>query len=221
MDFWRDAGSANAVTVAAIAVLGFILSPLSEVLIARLLPRLGGLPARRARIATAVITGIACAAFALRFGNDSALPSFILMSVLGVQLARIDISLHLLPNPLVLLLLVAGASLFAVSALADGAWSNVLRAAAGGATLFAIYLVLAIISPGAIGMGDVKMAGPLGLYLGYLGWGQVLYGGLLSFVLNGIFTLLVVLKNRGVKPSEVAHGPSMLTAAIGVALLST
>jgi leader peptidase (prepilin peptidase)/N-methyltransferase len=218
---FSNTGFAGPLFVAAIGLLGFFLSPVSELLIARLLPRMGALPNMTTRITTAIITGIACAAFALRFGIDSSLPPYILLGVLGVQLARIDISLHLLPNPLVLLLLVAGAALFVASAAADAAWADVLRAVSGGAVLFTIYLMLAFISPGAIGMGDVKLAGPLGLYLGYVGWNHLLFGGLLGFVLNGIFTLLVVLKNRAVRPSEVAHGPSMVAAAICVTLLSS
>jgi leader peptidase (prepilin peptidase)/N-methyltransferase len=137
---------------------------------------------------------------------------------LGVQLARIDVSLHLLPNPLVLFLLLGGLSLFFASIFAGSLWAELLRAVAGAAILFVIYLILALISPGGIGMGDVKLAGPVGLYLGYLGWTQVLYGGLLGFVLNGVVTLLVVRGNRPKKAAEVPHGPSMLAAAASVAL---
>ncbi|WP_457963111.1 A24 family peptidase [Arthrobacter sp. D1-29] len=191
---------------------------MTELLIAQLLPRLGDLPATRTRITTAAVTALACAAFALRFGEEPILPAFVLLAVLGVQLARIDISLHLLPNPLVLFLLVGGMSLFLVSLFAEIQWTGILRAAAGAVILFAIYLILAIISPGGVGMGDVKLAGPIGLYLGYLGWSQLLYGGLLGFVLNGFVTLVVMRRNRTERASEVAHGPSMLAAAVGAAL---
>jgi leader peptidase (prepilin peptidase)/N-methyltransferase len=92
---------------------------------------------------------------------------------------------------------------------------------AGGAILFVIYLILAIISPGGMGMGDVKFAAPIGLYLGYLGWSHLLYGGLLGFILNGLITVLVLRKNRAVRTSEVPHGPSMLAAAAVVSLLLT
>ena len=65
-------------------------------------------------------------------------------------------------------------------------------------------------------MGDVKLAAPVGLYLGYLGWSQLLYGGLLGFVLNGILSPFVLCaRNRAERASEVAHGPSMLAAAAG------
>lgn len=218
MTFWGDAGSAGPLFVAATGLLGLVLSPSAELLIAKLLPRLGGLPSVRVRIMTATLTAVACAAFALRLGGNPALPAFILLAVLGVQLARTDISLHLLPNPLVLSLLLGGLFLFLASIFAGSQWTEPLRAVAGAAILFAIYLIMALISPGGIGMGDVKLAGPVGLYLGYLGWTQLLYGGLLGFVLNGVVTLFVIRKNRVERPSEVAHGPSMLAAAVGVAL---
>lgn len=173
----------------------------------------------RTRLTTACVSSVACAAFALRFGPEAPFPAFMLLAVLGVQLARIDISLHLLPNPLVLFLLVGGASLFLASHFSDSQWANIIRAAAGAVILFVVYLILALISPGGIGMGDVKLAGPIGLYLGYLGGSQLLYGGLLGFVLNGVVTMVIVRKNPVERASEVAHGPSMLAAAAGVSFL--
>ncbi|MDE8667144.1 A24 family peptidase [Pseudarthrobacter sp. H3Y2-7] len=213
------AGSTMPLFVAAIGVLGLILSPVAELLIARLLPRIGGLPSTRLRITTSVITGALCAAFAWRFGADAGLPAFVLLAVLGVQLARIDVSLHLLPNPLVLSLLIGGVGFLLAAVFGGSQWGDVLRAVAGAAILFVTYLILAIISPRGMGMGDVKFAAPIGLYLGYLGWSQLLYGGLLGFILNGIVTVLVLRKTRSDRASEVPHGPSMLAAVIGVAFL--
>ncbi len=68
-------------------------------------------------------------------------------------------------------------------------------------------------------MGDVKLAAPVGLYLGYLGWTQLLYGGLLGFILNGILTVLVIARKGRKDTAEVAHGPSMLGATLAVAVL--
>ena len=215
------AGSTVLLFVAGIGLLGLILSPLAELLIAKFLPRIGGLPTVRARIMTAVITCALCAAFAFRFGADPPLAAFVLLAVLGVQLARIDISLHLLPNPLVLSLFLGGLACLLAAIFGGSQWPDVLRAVASAAILFASYLILALISPGGMGMGDVKFAAPIGLYLGYLGWSQLLYGGLLGFILNGIVTVLVLRRNRSERASEVPHGPSMLAAAAGVALLLT
>lgn len=205
--------------MAVIGLLGLILSPLAELLIARLLPRVGPMPGLGTRITTATVTSALCAAFAFRIGADPALPAFILLVVLGVQLARIDVALHLLPNPVVLSLLAGGLLCLLGATFGREQWAELVRALAGAAILFAIYLILALISPKGMGMGDVKLAAPVGLYLGYLGWSQLLYGGLLGFILNGLVTVLVVARNRKEGTSEVPHGPSMIGATVGIGLV--
>ncbi len=201
------------------ALLGAALSPITERLIAKLVPRLGEAPHLRTRITTAALTGGVCAAFAAHFGSALSLPAFLLLAVLGVQLARIDVALHLLPNPLVLTLLAGGILLLLLPGVIGKQSDDLLRAALGAVILFAAYLILGLISPGGIGMGDVKLAAPVGLYLGYLGWSHLLYGGLLGFVLNGFITVIVLSRKGRDKASEVPHGPSMLSALTVVALL--
>jgi len=205
----------------AVALLGILLSPLAELLIARTLPRLGGLPGARTRITTAALTGALCGALALRFGMEWSLPAFLLLAVIGVQLARVDLAHHLLPNPLVLTLLVAGLALHFLGSSATAEWAELLRAAAGAAILFVVFLILALISPNGIGMGDVKLAAPVGLYLGHLGWSQLFYGGALGFVLGGILSVVLIRLKHANLRSEVAFGPSMLAAALGTVLLAS
>ncbi|WP_442545075.1 prepilin peptidase [Arthrobacter sp. KN11-1C] len=215
------ATAAQPLLVAAFGLLGLLTSPLAEVLIARFLPRLGAPPARTVRTTTAVVTAALFAVMTVRFGFSPTLPAYLLLGVLAVQLSRLDVAHHLLPNPLVLMLLSAGIVLLTTSAVLVPDWSALLRAAAGGVILFLGYLILGLISPGGLGMGDVKLAAPLGMYLGYLGWNQVFYGGLLGFVVGGVMTVLLLRLKRGIKPTEVPHGPAMFAAAIGVVLLVT
>ncbi|WP_285244968.1 prepilin peptidase [Pseudarthrobacter sp. fls2-241-R2A-127] len=212
-------GHAAWLTIAAMGLLGCLLSPAAEILIARLLPRLGGLPSPRIRMTTAAVTGAACVAFAVRFSNSASLPALVLLAVVGVQLARVDIALHLLPNQLVFILLITGILLLAAPLIISQQADDFVRALAGAVILFAIYLILALISPGGIGMGDVKLAAPVGLYLGYLGWSQLLYGGLLGFIVNGVTTAVLVGGKRRNVAKEVPHGPAMLGALALTALL--
>jgi leader peptidase (prepilin peptidase)/N-methyltransferase len=211
-------GSVAWLLVTAATLLGLVLCPLAETLIAKRLPRLGDLPTVPVRITTAAITAVLCVAFSLRFGVGFALPAFLFLAILGVQLSRIDIALHLLPNPLVFILLAGGFLLLLMPGFLNMQADDLLRAALGALILFAGYLTMGLISPGAIGMGDVKLAAPVGLYLGYLGWSQLLYGGLLSFILNGVVTVLILSRRDRRKASEVAHGPSMIGALVGASL---
>ncbi|KNH20045.1 peptidase [Arthrobacter sp. ZBG10] len=216
---WGTDGTGAWLLILAAFLAGLAASPAAGVLIFRFMPRLGPPPRTSVRIMTAVLTAVICAAFAARLGDTAALPAFLFLAILGTQLARIDISRHLLPNPLVLLLFSGGLLLLLVAALFDKQAGNVLNALLGAGILFAGYLILALISPGGIGMGDVKLAAPVGLYLGYLGWSQLLYGGLFGFVVNGMVTLVVISTKPRNTTKEVAHGPSMLGALAAVALL--
>ncbi|MGO4492123.1 prepilin peptidase, partial [Arthrobacter sp. 2YAF22_2] len=204
------AGSAPLLFLAGIAAIGLCLGLLGDVFVRRALPQLAPLPSPAQRATTAVATGVLCTLLAWRFGPAPALPAFLLLAVAGVQLVRIDILHHLLPNRLVVPLLGAGMMLLVGASVALGGWEKLARGLAGGVILFVLYFILALISPKSLGMGDVKLAAPLGLYLGYLGWAQLFYGGALGFVAGGIASAFVVLKNRGNKPKEVAYGPSML-----------
>jgi leader peptidase (prepilin peptidase)/N-methyltransferase len=202
-----------------IALSGLLLSPATESLMHRRLPRLGGLPSPKVRITTAAITALLFGLLAWRFGFSPELPAFLLLALLGVQLSRIDFTLHLLPNPLVLLLLGGGLALLTLAAALTPGWSELLRGLFGAAVLFASYLVLGLISPQSIGMGDVKLAAPLGLYLGYLGWQQVLLGALLGFVVGGVLTVLMLRLRRAEKLTETAHGPAMIIATLAVVVV--
>ncbi|MFE4227512.1 prepilin peptidase [Arthrobacter sp. NPDC056886] len=216
----QPAGSFTGILfIAGVALTGACLCLLAEVLIRRTLPRLGRPLTVRMRITTAAAASSLSALLAWRFGPSPELPAYILLAVAGVQLARIDLQHHLLPNRMVLPLLGAGIVLLGAASGVSGEAGSLLRGVAGALILFVLYLFLALTSRNGLGMGDVKLAAPLGLYLGYLGWSHLFYGGALGFVAGGLASVLLVLKNPGNKPKEVPHGPSMLAAGLAVILL--
>ena len=64
-----------------------------------------------------------------------------------------------------------------------------------------------------MGFGDVKLAAVVGLYLGYLGWGQLVVGAFGAFFIGGLFGLLLLVFRRATRKSAIPFGPWMLVGA--------
>ena len=160
-------------------------------------------------VATAVLFGLA----AWRFGASWQLPAFLALAAAGVLLAVVDLEHRLLPNRIVGPAAATGAVLLGLAAAVGGQGHDLVRALLGAATLFVAYLVLALIAPSGLGMGDVKLAGLLGLYLGWLGWGAVLFGAVAGFVVQAVVALLLLATRRIGLRGELPFGPAMLAGA--------
>lgn len=174
----------------------------------------------RSRLPLAVLAGLLCGLLAWIFGLALALPAFLYLAVLGVLLGAIDAKHKLLPNRLVLPFLLGGLGLLGVASLVTGAWLQLLGGVTGGVAMFSVYLIMALIKPGGIGMGDVKLAAVVGLYAGYLGlnaWLLVLVG---AFLLNAVAIVVLMLGRVLNRKSEIPFGPSMIAATLLVPLVS-
>ena len=154
---------------------------------------------------------------ALRFGASAELPAFLWLAGAAVLLTVIDLQHKLLPDRVVLPALAVGAVLLLGAAVPEQEWGAFLRALLGAVVLFAVYLVLALISPRSLGMGDVKLAALVGLYLGWLGWGAVVVGAVAGFVVQALLALVLLATRRIGLRGELPFGPAML---LGAALAS-
>lgn len=135
------------------------------------------------------------------------------LAVLSVVLAVIDVRTHRLPNALVL---PAFPFLLAALALASVQRADLvpfLQAVAGGAIAFVFYLLLRLVQPRGMGGGDVKLAGLLGIALGYLGWDALLLGLFAGFLFGGLFSVGLLLSRRAGRRTRIPFGPWMLLGA--------
>jgi leader peptidase (prepilin peptidase)/N-methyltransferase len=158
-------------------------------------------------------TAVLFALVAVRFGASAELPAFLFVAGTGVLLAVIDLQHRLLPNRVIGPSVLVGAALLLVAAVAEHDWPALVRAVAGAGVLFAVFLVLALVSPSGLGMGDVKLAGLLGLYLGWLGWGAVVVGAAAGFVVQAAVALTLLAGRRIGPRGELPFGPAMLVGA--------
>ena len=91
-------------------------------------------------------TALAAAVSVWRLAESWVLAPFLGLAVVAAALAWIDLTQHRLPNRLVLPALVVSVPLLLGAALLDGDPGAWLTALGGGAALFALYLVLALVS---------------------------------------------------------------------------
>ncbi|WP_144123341.1 prepilin peptidase [Catellatospora sichuanensis] len=147
-------------------------------------------------------------------GQGWVLVAALLLSVVGVLLAAIDLAVQRLPDPIVWRLALAVAALLALAAATGGGWAAYGRALGGGAALLAGFGLMALLTGGQIGLGDAKVAGVLGLLLGWYGWGPVLLGGLLALLLNGVVAVVLLVARRISWRGSLPMGPSLLGAAL-------
>jgi prepilin signal peptidase PulO-like enzyme (type II secretory pathway) len=160
-------------------------------------------------------TGLLFAALAWRLGPVPVLPAYLYLAGVCVVLALVDIRTRRLPDPLTLPSYPIGAALLgiAVPFTGDGV-RHFASALIGMAVLYAIYAVLFFINPNGIGWGDVKLAGVLGLYLGWLGLPVWATGMFLGFLLGALFGLGLILARRATRKTPIPFGPFMIAGTL-------
>lgn len=158
---------------------------------------------------TAAVFGL----LAWSIGWSADLPAFLYLGGVGVALAVIDLDTKRLPNQLTLPSYVVGAALLAVAALLEDRWDDYVRGLIGLVALWAFYYVLMLIKSNGMGFGDVKLAGVLGLYLGWLGWSSLIVGAVLGFVLGAVVSVGLLISGRATRKSKIPFGPFMLLGA--------
>jgi leader peptidase (prepilin peptidase) / N-methyltransferase len=151
-------------------------------------------------------TGLA----ALGVGAGPLLPAYLVLALAGTALIVVDLAQHRLPDRVVYPTYAAGLVLLALDADAHA----YVRGLVAMAALFAGFLLLALITPSALGLGDVKLAGLLGLYLGHLGAGVLAIGFLSGVALGALAGLALLLSRRAAWRTEFAYGPALLAGAL-------
>ena len=149
-----------------------------------------------------------------RIGFSWDLPAFLYLGAIGVALALIDIDVKRLPNAIVLPSYVVGGTLLGAAAVLEGEPGRLVRVVVGGAALYAFYFLLMLIQPRGMGFGDVKLAGVLGGYLAWLGWGELVVGGFTAFLLGGVAGIALMAVRRAGRKSHIPFGPWMLLGAL-------
>lgn len=142
-----------------------------------------------------------------------ALVAFLYLAAISIALAFIDVEHHRLPNSIVLPSYLVGGVLLSGAAILAGDYGALIRAGIGMSAMALGYFLLSVLWRGGMGFGDVKLAGVLGIYLGYTGWGALAVGSLGAFFLGGAFGLALILLRKSSRKSGIPFGPWMVLGA--------
>ncbi len=161
------------------------------------------------------VAGLFVAA-ALRFGDVWV--AGMMAPFLGVMpaFALIDLRHRIIPNRLVYPSLVLFAAYLVVARLAGGG-VDLARAGLGFLAFGGGLLLIALISPRGMGMGDVKLAGLIGFVLGSLGLRFVGVAAGSAILLGGVGGILALVAGAGRKQA-IPFGPFLAAGALIAAL---
>jgi leader peptidase (prepilin peptidase)/N-methyltransferase len=153
-----------------------------------------------------LLTGVLFAAVAVSKGIDGDLAVLLPFAAMLIAVADIDLEHRIVPNKILVPMAIYGVAASAV--VRTGMLPELLIA--GGAA-FTFLLVAALIHPAGMGMGDVKLAGVMGLYLG----ASIAPALLVAFLSGSVVGIGVMLRHgAGGRKKGVPFAPFLALGAI-------
>jgi leader peptidase (prepilin peptidase)/N-methyltransferase len=166
----------------------------------------------RSALVAAVCGGLLGAAT----GLDWPLLWLVPLTPVAVALSVIDWHTRLLPRRIVVPATLAAILVVVVVGLATGEREALVRALLAMVVARSFFWVLWFLRSAGMGFGDVRLAAPVGLVLGWIGWGALAIGlwvGFMAFALPAA-GLALVRRDRSVLKQSFPFGPFMVVGAL-------
>lgn len=157
-----------------------------------------------------LLSGFLTVLWGIRFYKVRGGLVFLILTYALIVIAFIDLEHKIIPNRLTVPLLLIG--------LVFKTWEGELPAAITGCIIGGgILLLVAILYPKGMGMGDVKLLAMLGVFLGWVKVILLLF--LASFLATGIISVLILLK-KAKRRDPIPFGTFLSGAAIFLVLVN-
>ena len=155
------------------------------------------------------LTGAVFVGVALTRGVNDDLAVWLPFAAMLIAVAGIDLDHRIIPNKILL-----PAAIWGLAATIAFRPDNVDDALIAGAIAFAALLLAALAYPAGMGMGDVKLAGVMGIYLG----SSVAPAMLVAFLAGSIVGLLIIAREgRDARKKGLPFGPFLaLGGLVGI-----
>lgn len=152
-------------------------------------------------------------------GTRPATAALLWVAGAAVVLVSVDLACHRLPDRVTYPAAAVCGAAFLLDAAVLGSWGALVRSLVAAAAAFAVPYAVAGISPEALGLGDVKLLGLVGLVLGWFGWGALLAGIFLGLLTGALVSLVLLAGRRAGWRTALPFGPPLLLGAV-LALLA-
>ena len=156
-----------------------------------------------------VATATVWVVLAMKIGWKPELPAYLIFGTTLVILTAIDLDVRRLPNKVLAWASLVGAVLFGLAAVVKGDVTPLVHGLEGALAYGVPMLVIGLISPAGMGMGDVKFAPYLGFHLGWLRLGFVPVGAFLGFLFGAVIGALLMAVGRAGRKTKIPFGPFM------------
>lgn len=161
-----------------------------------------------------LLTAVIFTALFYKFGLSVPFAAYAFLMTILIAVFFIDIDHRIIPNGLIIAGLAGGMAFFAYNLFlprpeifGDSKWWTPLAGILPGSGFLLIVAIIGSLvyrSEDALGMGDVKLMAPIGLFLG---WRLCLEALLFSVVLGGVLSLLLMLLGLKKRKDTIAFGP--------------
>ena len=130
-----------------------------------------------------------------------------------LALSIIDAYTHRVPRYVTGLMIVTGVPLIVLDAIWHWDPTELLRGFAGAVALFLLYSLIAAVSRGGFGRGDVMLAPSVGLLLAYRDWEVLIRGTVYTFVLAGVVSAALMAMRALDRRDHIAFVPYIAVGA--------
>jgi len=172
----------------------------------------GRSPART--VSAAVLTAILFGGAAYKFGPHVVVAPFCAFFALLVTVSVTDLSHRLVPRWLIYGGLVVIVPLLMVTSAVGHSWHSLTGSAIAGVVAFSLFFAVWWFVPRGMGFGDVRLAGTIGVAVGYLSLLHAYIAFLAGFVAGLVFGLAVMATSASGRKTRIPFAPSLALGAV-------
>jgi leader peptidase (prepilin peptidase)/N-methyltransferase len=162
----------------------------------------------------ALCTGALLGAAAAHFGRDLILAPFCVFFAMLVAVSLTDLSHRLVPRRLVYSAMALVVPLLVASAAVDHRWHSLTGSVTAGAVAFGLFFAIWWFIPQGMGFGDVRLAGAIGITVGYLSLLHAYVAFLAGFVAGMLFGLVMMVVSASGRKTRIPFAPSLAAGAV-------